>query len=148
MIRFSETPHNLVMIFICVLMSIFIQNAECVKPTFYHVGLYSICSNKTAGNRTIRNNDAEIWDQLINMTIQKSVNLLTQDLQTQSEDWWCKVEYRSFDVCDDFEKLQRLALDFLFGRDYAFKDSHVRASFSNVIFIWTVLPDEMVKYWL
>ena len=67
-------------------------------PTFYHIGLFSICSNQTE-NQTVRNNDAKILDQVLKKFTVNELDLLRQ---LRPNNWWCNIEYLSFDVCNDF----------------------------------------------
>ena len=105
------------------------------KPTFYHVGIFSICTNQTA-NQTIMHRDGKIFDKWLEFEVKNIMKFYRES--------WFNVEYKSFNICDDFDKLKQIINTFLLGTEYTLDYGNI--SYSNVVLIWTLIPEFMARY--
>ena len=127
--------------------------------TFYRVGIFSNCANLSSDELTKRHQDAQKYSSMLNL-------ILEEDLKHPLESWYViekftsdyyetleqfveekihgTIEYLSFDVCDDFERMTSLIVGLLLDAKY-FTTTFSSTAEPMVFVVYTSLSNTMTS---
>ena len=107
---------------------------------FYNIGLFSICGNSNS-NQTLLHSEAQRYKNILDLVVENRKRLFN----TSGYYIPNKLEYLTFDVCDNVTDLTAVLSDVLLNQQYAI-DYPIRNFREPIIaFIFTYLPAVMTS---
>ena len=132
---------------------------ECGALTMHQVGIFSMCSNESFGNRTKRHLDAEIYNEALEAfskelwrdALYESYSVHYIYTGISFETYLKKVihgdiKYVPIDVCDDFVNLTSAVNHLLLDTKYAAIDKRRQINRTTIFAVFTFLPPKMSSF--